>query len=323
MDPLIQTAIVGGAFLLAPLLFGRWKLRWAAALMAVFGTGVYAQRSGAADLSALVHSAALHPSICLVLWCIGLHAAHNLASRRPHLFGGWGGGESRSSTGVFSRIGLGGSVVLTTLVLGDLGSALIWGARLPEARQRARVALTASAAGMLSPLGTASSFLLEDRPWRIPLGLCLLALSWPRGTQAGQPTRNRGSLGGLLAWLFLLGVLCCAADWSGTHHLAQEGLVWLEERFPYHLAGIWTLVGVLFAALGGEEGAVIMASSVIGESQGAGVAYVNMALASGMAVGGIGPLIAVGGLRAGWKLWLVQVAVAVLITSVLCAWRFA
>ena len=82
-------------------------------------------------------------------------------------------------------------------------------------------------------------------------------------------------------------------------------------------------MGVLFAALGGEEGAVIMASSVIGESQGAGVAYVNMALASGMAVGGIGPLIAVGGLRAGWKLWLVQVAVAVLITSVLCAWRFA
>ena len=322
MDALIQTALIGGGYLLCPLLLGRWSSAWLVGFIAVVGAAFYAVRIDALSLAAIVHSTSLQPVLMVLVWVGFVHVAWRVCAHSDSNTERAGGKVASWRSMMASRLGLGGCVVASTLFIGDVAAALVWASGESDSRQRSRIALTASAAGLLSPLGTASTLLLGDRALRVPLGFLLLAMSWPRGRAAPQGTAGLPSLKRSLAWMLAIGMLCCIADTCGTLSLAREGLGWLETRVPYSLAGVWALTGSALAALGGEEAAALVASVVLADGQGVGIPNVTLALGSGLAVGGLAPLLVTGCLRVGWRLWLTQVVTAAVWSSVLCAWRF-
>jgi hypothetical protein len=71
-------------------------------------------------------------------------------------------------------------------ILGDIGASVLLAPRAATPLQKARVALTASAGAMLSPIGTPVTLLLVDPAAFGLLPIALAAISWPRGWAQDQ-----------------------------------------------------------------------------------------------------------------------------------------
>lgn len=109
------------------------------------------------------------------------------------------------------------------------------------------------------------------------------------------------------AWVVAAMVVAWVVRTSGLGRFALDGAhEWLNlspSMGPITFAG----GGVISAAMLGEAGAVPIALSVVDSTAGVSDPSVRLALAGGIGVGGLGPLIASGGFKHGWKPWLMQV----------------
>jgi hypothetical protein len=98
---------------------------------------------------------------------------------------------------------------------------------------------------------------------------------------------------------------------GGAPEQAATGLEWVQE-----LAGEWgppvlTLGAALMTALTDATAMSLVGQGIIDRALSLDSPAAVPAMAAGIAVGGLAPLIAARALRAGWRLWLGQILLAV------------
>ncbi|MCB9758784.1 MAG: hypothetical protein H6739_03010 [Alphaproteobacteria bacterium] len=331
MDPLVRNVVAAGVALGVGLLLGplrRWG--WLSGLLLGGAVGV-AFAIGVADTARPWEGAPLMSLAVLVGW---------LAL----------GSVARACGGAFSLGGMGGTALLSGALMGDLAAAALLAPQCEDPRDAAKVALVASAGGMLGPLGTPAGTLLVGADALWPLALVTALVAWPRGpAPEGNPmaagvlalaavlTAVVGPLVGLGAGLVgflalsprsaldgLRALPIAPALWLGT----WTGLIWLarraglfvdlgvglnriEELAPGALAPGLALSGALVGALAGEPaGAMLGEAALTASVVPADPARLTW-LAGGLAVGGLGPLLASGAWRAGLRTWGLQLLVLI------------
>lgn len=109
----------------------------------------------------------------------------------------------------------------------------------------------------------------------------------------------------------LLCALAVFATAGGIPELAAEGLEFLQRWLGSALNPVLALAAALSAALLDSVGAAMVAEALLERALGLQVDGARAALAAGCTVGGLGPLIMTGALRAGLLRWAVQVLVVV------------
>ena len=240
------------------------------------------------------------------------------------------------------------AAVLGGLVLGDLATALLLGPRCADGRTAIRVALVASGAALVSPIGTPSCVLMSTSPELVALAVALILVAWPRGelTPAeGRPAVTAllaalavaawfvpiwpvlggaivlGLVGlrdlrstpipwGPIAWIAGAGVVVQLVDHAGTLAEVAVGLEWLTGLMPQAMSAATFVVAVVAAALMGE-GAASLAGATLLDTYVGGLPHGVVMI--GLTVGGLGPvLLARGehGLGPMWTPWLAQVVLA-------------
>ncbi len=252
------------------------------------------------------------------------------------------GAAARRCGGLSLGPSLGLSALIGGALLGDVAAAGLIAGQVEDPRRAARAALVASAGAALSGIGTPAT-LLVARPGAIwPAALLCAAVAWPRGPGGARPAGRTGLTAGLaiaalISWWSPAGGLALAGgalliagavprlgrrealaaaqlaavaglSWlawrSGALGIAERGLGW-AAALPGGGA-LPALAGWLAGAAGGEPAAAL-ALAALGEAPlrpswpGLGAAA-----AAGLSAGGLGPLLACGGLRAGWRIWLLQ-----------------
>jgi hypothetical protein len=285
VDPLIRNAIAGGVLLVVALLAGRSRHRvavgWVCATIALALAGVW----GFLDPVALRHDPTWPTLGRLWVWVAFTMLAAAPAGR------------------LLARGPLGVRCVLLSALVGDVAATLWLAGRESSPATRARIALTASATGLLSPLATPSTLLLGVDSSRWLLVGVLWVLCWPRG--AVEPEEETGGLTHTrFLWPALIGLLVAVAAASGVILEARVGMELLTEGRDWALP-FFSGMGLVFGSIGGETGGSLLAVALLGNAdalaQGAG----NV-LGAGLAIGGLAPLVAARAMKVGWKLWLVQ-----------------
>jgi hypothetical protein len=119
-----------------------------------------------------------------------------------------------------------------------------------------------------------------------------------------------------MSWTLMAAVLVLIAIAGGTPEHAARGLELIGEDL-----GAWLLPGMavsaaLLSALTDGVAGSLFGLAVLDRAMSLRIDGVGTALATGCAVGGIGPLVAAGALRAGWRRWLLTVAIAVVYVAV-------
>lgn len=119
-----------------------------------------------------------------------------------------------------------------------------------------------------------------------------------------------------LCWLMgsMTVVLVCVAGGGTT--LAGLGLLEAEGMIGERILMPMSGCAALLSALLGGEAASLLTLSILDRSPGLDVQNLRTSVAAGLAVGGLGPLVVSGALRAGFWRWLIQVAVVL----GLCFW---
>jgi len=285
VDPLIRNAIAGGVCLLLALLAGRTRHRLAAGWVCATVSLAFAGVWGFLDLVALRHDPTWPALGRLWVW-----VAFSMLAAAP---------VGR----LLSRGPLGVRCVLLSALVGDVAATLWLAGGESSPSTRARIALTASATGLVSPLATPSTLLLGTELSRWALVGVLWALCWPRGTDASGekvgPVSHRR-----LSWPALIGLLVAVAAASGVIFEARVGLALFTEGRAWELPAFSGL-GLLLGAVGGEAGGSLLGVSLLGQGGGLALGAGN-ALGAGLAVGGLAPLVAARALGVGWRGWLVH-----------------
>ena len=123
---------------------------------------------------------------------------------------------------------------------------------------------------------------------------------------------------GYVGWMVSAMCLGLIAIAGGAPEMAATGLELVGEQMGSLGAPALTLAGAVLAALTDGTAAAVCGLGVLDRAMSIQVDGATLGLTCGLAVGGLGPLIAAGALRAGWKRWLLQVVVAVVFV-----WVFA
>lgn len=149
----------------------------------------------------------------------------------------------------------------------------------------------------------------------VALGLGILALAGIAiAARLRGGARDPEALARVLApslWTLGSVVLALVATAGGLPHVGAEGLALVVDQVGPVLMPVGTLGAALLAALLDGPAAGLLLAAFVDRAvwfRGDGLALVVM---TGAAVGGLGPLVVVGGLRAGLWRWAVQVALAV------------
>jgi hypothetical protein len=121
------------------------------------------------------------------------------------------------------------------------------------------------------------------------------------------PIEVGGSLWNLGA--VVLGII--AVIGGGVEQVAV-GIEWAQELGGAWGAPVLTLATALLTALTDGTAMSVVGQGVLDRALSLDAPGAVPAMAAGIAVGGLAPLIAARALRAGWKLWLGQVALAIL-----------
>ena len=208
------------------------------------------------------------------------------------------------------RFPLGLLAVGGALVFGDVGATLLLLPRADSPRTAARIALTASAAALWSPVGTPAALLVFSPGDVGLLPLLLIAVAWPSGAGLRLPLslpRKTVPSPRYLGWLALVGLLTVVALRSGALVALREGVEWLLAGFGA-LGQVGVAGGaVLISAVSGEAGASLALGAAL-DSHPAGLARAEHLVGMGLAIGGLTPLVVSGALREGLRLWFLQVA---------------
>ncbi|MDG1481455.1 MAG: hypothetical protein P8R54_17805 [Myxococcota bacterium] len=115
-----------------------------------------------------------------------------------------------------------------------------------------------------------------------------------------------------VGWCFGLTVLVLLSTASGLPELAAWGLELVQEILgSWRMPGL-TAIGVLIAVLSEGISGALLTSAVLDRALDLTVEGVPTALAAGLAVGGLAPLVIVGAVREGLLRWAVQVFLALL-----------
>jgi len=112
---------------------------------------------------------------------------------------------------------------------------------------------------------------------------------------------------GPLLWSLGAAVLVLIATAAGTPAVIALGIEEVQNAFMAWGHSAMFGGGALVSALCGGHGAALMGQAVLDRALALRVPGAETALAAGVAVGGLGPLVAVGALRAGALRWLLQV----------------
>lgn len=248
---------------------------------------------------------------------------------------GWlmlGAGARKLRPRLWGPLGL--QAVVAGLVLGDLGAAALMAGLVEDPEKRARAALVASGAALLSPIGTPATLLMA-RPWELGLlPLALILVVWPRGEASSEGriavTVGLAAVAGLalwsplvvavaglgvalwtrqlpwraMVWLAGLSVVAAAAQSSGAVHQLGLGLDYLVLAAGPDLAHL-ALAGAVsgIALLSGEAPAALVFQQVIEANHLFKDPALPALLAASVGVGGL-----IGGPRA-LRLWWRQLAV--------------
>jgi hypothetical protein len=145
----------------------------------------------------------------------------------------------------------------------------------------------------------------------LAVGICGLAF-------LAKDSRETLNLSGLL-WQILAISLALLAVVGGLAELAAQGLETVVELLDWWAPPLLVASCALLTALSDATAMSVLMTGVVDRSMSLDSAAVVAPMAVGVAVGGLGPLLAAGALRAGWRLWVLQVAVAVLWA---CAWAY-
>ncbi len=290
MDPLIRNAIAGGALLLLALLAGRSRHRvaigWVCATISLALAGVW----GFLDPVALRHDPTWPALGRLWAW-----VAFSMLAAAP-------------VARLLARGPLGVRCVLLSALVGDVAATLWLAGRESSPSTRTRIALTASATGLVSPLATPSTLLLGTDSSRWLLVGVLWALCWPRG--AAEPQEETGAITHRrFLWPALVCLLVVVGAASGVILEARVGMDLLTEGRDWALPAFSGL-GLVLGAVGGESGGSLLAVALLDNGDALAQGARNV-LGAGLALGGLAPLVAARAVRGGWKLWLVQCGLVV------------
>jgi hypothetical protein len=331
MNPMAEAALVGGVtggLCLVAVLFGRWRWGWIVALALALG--------GLGFLVAFEGSPA--PALAGSPWLSAL------------LLGGWLLlGRLLAGCGGLALGPVPGLAALACGALaGDLAAVALLSQRAEDPRQSARLALTASAGGLLTGVGSPATLLVAHPAQLWPLALAAALVAWPRGRLAadGRPGLTLALLAvaagswfhapaalaaglavagiawvtsedrdgpkpkGALLHLALLAVLAGLAGYAGGLWGAEWGLAWAMAQEPALGGPLVVLAGWLLAAAGGEPAAALLASAIVDAPLLPRVPGVAPALAAGIGLGGVGPLLLAGAWREGRRIWGLQLLVA-------------
>jgi len=240
------------------------------------------------------------------------------------------------------------AAVLGGALLGDLAAIALLSPRAPDGKTAVRMALVASAGALLSPIGTPVTLLLASPTELAPLAVLLALVAWPGGARVDGTGSVPASVvllsTALLAaawpdhvlWTLLGGAALCAlmgrshlrtvklplgglawvigaavVAWSARHSGAfaevlisvewAQGAAWLEPA----AFGIGALAG-----MGSEPAGALLAASLVDTTAG-GPPPQTLALAVGVAIGGLSPIALTGGpWRAAVVPYLLQLLVA-------------
>ena len=202
MDPLVVPALAMGCLLALAAASGHWKKRRAvvASLLVAVGAGV-GLSWGSIDGAARFQGGPWESLWLLLVWL------------EFTLLVQWAGG-------VPIRGPLGPLAFFGGAFVGELGAAVLLCPRAGDPGNRARVALTASAGAMMSPLGSPVTLLLvEPGHFGLLLPLVLAGVAWPRGWAMDDParphlplTRSGANRNAWIVAAVLLGVVVSSAD---------------------------------------------------------------------------------------------------------------
>jgi len=113
-----------------------------------------------------------------------------------------------------------------------------------------------------------------------------------------------------IGWMGIAAVLGLIAIAGGAPELAATGLETIGEQLGDLGPPALTLAAAALSALTDGTAASICGLGVLDRAISLRMPGAPLALTAGLAVGGLGPLLAAGALRAGWRGWSLQVGVA-------------
>lgn len=114
-----------------------------------------------------------------------------------------------------------------------------------------------------------------------------------------------------LLWAIASVGLVLLAVAGGAADMVAWGLEELQLQAAQWMPAVLGAGGAVLAALTGGPASALFSVAVLDRALSLRVVGAPVALAAGLAAGGLGPLVVSGGLRAGWSRWLVQVLLAV------------
>lgn len=235
------------------------------------------------------------------------------------------------------------AAVVGGLLLGDLATALLLGPRCKDGETAIRVALVASGAAIISPIGTPATLMLGTSPALLALAVPLVLVAWPRAELDGGGSKAAlGVLTGLVGlllflpahttpWILLGGcvpLLGLALRGLRTTPVPWGPLVWVlgaavlltsvDHAGTLNEAAIgieWLLDIAPAATRYGLFGVAAFAAAVAGEGAGSLAAadllstFVELGAApravliAGLGIGGLGPVLLARGDHAWGPLW--------------------
>ncbi len=206
--------------------------------------------------------------------------------------------------GLIGRIGgpalrlLGGDIGWQLVPVGGLCVLVaVPGGPLPQVTGRTAVTAAAGAVALIAVLLPA--LLLPALV--VGCGV-MLALAGPGALRAHRKA---------LVWPLGVVALVILSTAGGVAELTAWGLEELQSLLGAALLPVLTGAGALVAALTDDGGAALLAVAHRDRALSVTVPDVQVALVAGIAVGGLGPLIAADAVRAGLLRWLVQVGIAI------------
>ena len=121
----------------------------------------------------------------------------------------------------------------------------------------------------------------------------------------------------MAAWVIVAALVALIAIVGGIAELGATGLEMSWEQVGAMGPAALCAATALLTALTDGTAMALMGLGILDRGMSLeGVAHWR-ALMAGVAVGGLAPLIVAGAVRAGWKLWLAQVCVAILYVALL------
>ena len=134
-----------------------------------------------------------------------------------------------------------------------------------------------------------------------------------------QRRAGQVDIGGSI-WQISAVILAVVAVAGGAPEQAAVGLELILETLDWWASPLLVAAAALLTALTDATAMAIVCQSIVGRAMALDPVLIVTPMTMGVAVGGLGPLLVAGALRAGWRLWLAQVSVAIVWGCIWAVW---